>query len=72
MVKRRGAYRGLVGNLEQEKPNGIHWRGWKDNMKMYIRGTVCGTYIGLIWLITRRGGWAFVNIGIHFRFPQSA
>jgi len=34
MGDRIGAYRVLVGTPEGKRPLGIHWRRWKDNIKM--------------------------------------
>jgi hypothetical protein len=34
MGEREGAYRGLVGKLEERRPPGKPWRRWEDHIKM--------------------------------------
>jgi hypothetical protein len=49
MGERRGAYRVLVGKPEGRSPLGRPRRRWEDNIKMDLRGVVCGCvdWIGL-------------------------
>jgi hypothetical protein len=42
MGERRGAYRTLVGKLEERRPLGRPRRRWEDNIKMNLRKVVWG------------------------------
>jgi len=40
MVKRSGAYRGLVGRHEGKSPLGSIWRRWEESIKVDLQGVV--------------------------------
>jgi hypothetical protein len=56
MILRRGAYRVLVGRLEEMRPLGRPRRRWEDNIKMDLQEVGWGTWTGLIWLRIGTGG----------------
>jgi len=56
MVKRRGAYRDLVGKSEGMRPLGRPRHRWKVNIKMDLQEVGWGPYTGLIWLRRGSGG----------------
>jgi hypothetical protein len=41
MVKRRSAYRVLVGKPEGRRPLGRHRRRWEDNIKIDLQNVGC-------------------------------
>jgi hypothetical protein len=61
-MRRRNAYRILMGKPEGERPLGRPRRSWEDNIKMDLRvdGVVRS---GLIWLTIGTIGGALVNRG---------
>jgi hypothetical protein len=72
MGKRRGVYRGLVGNPEGKSPLRRHWRRYEDNIKMDVQAVVCGC-MDWIELAQDKERWqAFVNAVMKFRVPLNA
>ena len=51
-----GAQRALVGDPEGKRPLGGTRCRWEGDIKMDIQEAGCGTWTGLIWLRTGRGG----------------
>jgi hypothetical protein len=50
------AYKILVGMPEGKRPLGRPRRRWQDNVKMYLKETGFGVWIGIIWLRIGTGG----------------
>jgi hypothetical protein len=48
-----------VGRSEGKIPLGRSRCGWEDNIKMDLQAVDWGSWTGLMWLITRRGGGLF-------------
>jgi hypothetical protein len=69
MVKKRGAYRVLVGKPKGKRPLGKPRRRWEDNIKMDLQEVGCG---GMDWidLVRDTDKWrALVNAVMNFRVP---
>jgi len=72
MGDKRGVYRVLVGKPEGRRPLGRPWRGWEDNINMYLQ-EVGGGDMDWIELAQDRDGWrVFVNEVMNLRVPQIA
>jgi hypothetical protein len=56
MILRRGAYRVLVGRLEEMRPLGRPRSRWEDNIKMDLQEVGWGAWTGFIWLRIGTGG----------------
>ena len=55
-VKRRGAYRILVGKPEGKRPLGRPRCRWEDNIEMVLQMWDVSAWTGSIWLRTGKGG----------------
>jgi hypothetical protein len=56
MGKIRNAYTIFMGKLEGKRPLRRPGRKWEDNIKMDLRETGFGVWIGFIWLSIRTSG----------------
>jgi hypothetical protein len=71
-VKRRGAYRVLVGKTEGKRSLERPWRRWEDNIKMNLLGMGCEG-VEQIDLVQHLNKWrALVNAVMNFLFSQNA
>jgi hypothetical protein len=48
--ERRGAYRVMVGKLEEKRPLERPRHRWEDNIKMDLQEVEWGAWTGLLWL----------------------
>jgi len=68
-VKRRGAYRVLLGKPEGKRPLGRSRHKWEDNIKMNLQ-EVAGGGMDWIELVQDRDRWlALVNAVMNLRVP---
>jgi hypothetical protein len=56
MGEGRGAYRILVGRLEERRQLGRPRHRWEDNIKVDLQELGWGAWTGLIWLRIGTGG----------------
>jgi hypothetical protein len=56
MGEERGVYKVLVGQSEGKRPLGKARRRWEDGIRMDLRETGWGVWIGFDWLRTGTGG----------------
>jgi hypothetical protein len=71
-VKKRNAYRILMGKPEGKRPLGRPGRRWVDNIKMDIRET---GWDGMVWIDMaqdRRQWRALVNTVLNVQVPKNA
>ena len=69
MGEERGAYRVLVGKLEEKKPLARPRRTWVDNIRMYLQEVGC-VYVDWIGLAQDRDRWrTLVSAVMNLRVP---
>jgi len=69
MGEERGAYRVLVGKLEEKRPLGRPWHRWVDNIRMDLQDVGCG-YVDWIGLAQDRDRWQMlVSAVMNLRVP---
>jgi hypothetical protein len=56
MGAERKAYKILIGKPEGKRPLGRQRRGWEDGIRMDLRETGSGVWIGFDWLRIGTGG----------------
>ena len=59
MGDRRVAYSVVVRKSEFQRPLGIPWNGWFDNIKMDLQEVLWGSLTGFIWFRKYTGGGLF-------------
>jgi len=69
MGDRRGAYRFLVGKLEEKRPLGRPRRGRKNIIRWIFRKWQGGAWAWLIWFWIGTSGRTLVNTVLNFWFP---
>jgi hypothetical protein len=56
MGEERKLYKVSVGKLEANRPLGRPWRWWEDGIRMDLRDSGLGVWIGFDWLWIGTGG----------------